>query len=112
MNPNPKKPSSLTFFHRDLNGITAHDFDKISLIQSYALSYNTDIIFLPEIFFYSSVEASDPNNNFPGYNSLRSDHPSNTRRGVCMFYRRDDHCAFTECIVTEIRLEKKSIFFY
>ena len=50
---------------------------------------------------------------------MRSDHPSNTKiGGVCMFHkdylsviRRDDLCALSECIVTEIKVEKKSIFF-
>ena len=40
----------------------------ISLIQSYALSYNTDIIFLSETFLDSRIEASDPNINISGYN--------------------------------------------
>ena len=79
----------------------AHDFATISLIKFYALSYNTDVIFLSETFLDSSIEASDPNINISGYNSLRSDYPSNTKRGgVCMFYkdylpviRRDDLCA-------------------
>ena len=39
LNPGPKKSSSLTFFHWNLNGIAAHDFAKISLIQSHALPY-------------------------------------------------------------------------
>ena len=85
------------------------------MILFYALSYNTDKIFLPESFLDSSIEASDPNINIPGYNSLRYDHLSSTRREVvCMFYkdylpviRRDDLCPFTECIVTEIKLGKK-----
>ena len=50
---------------------------------------------------------------------MRSDHPSNIKiGGVCMFHndhlsviRRDDLCALSECIVTEIKVEKKSIFF-
>ena len=50
---------------------------------------------------------------------MRSDHPSNTKRGgVCMFHkdylsvtRRDDLFALSECIATEIKVEKKSIFF-
>ena len=85
MNPGPKKSSALTFFHWNLNGIAAHDFAEISLIQSYVLSYNIDIIFLSETFLDLLVEASDP---ISGYNSLHSDHPSNTKRGgVCMFYK-------------------------
>ena len=88
-------------------------------MQFYGLSYNTDIILLSENFLDSSIEASDPNIiNISGYNSLRSDHPSNTKRGgVCMFHkdylpviRRDDLCALSKCIVTKIKLGKESIF--
>ena len=35
----------------------------LSLVQSYALSYNTDIKFLSETFVDSSIEAIDPNIN-------------------------------------------------
>ena len=119
MNPGPKKSSSLTFFHWNLNGIAAHDFAKISLIQSHALFYNIDIIFLSETFLDSSIETNNPKLNIPGYTLLRSDHPSNIKRGgVCMFYkdylpviRRDDLCALTECIVVEVNLGTKSLFF-
>ena len=52
----------------------------------------------------SSIESSDLNISVPGYNSLRSDHPSNNKKGgVCMFYkdyqhviRRNDLCSLTE----------------
>ena len=88
------------------------------MTQSYALSYNTGIIFLSETFLDSSIEASDANINISRCNSLRSD-PSNTKRGsVCMFYkyylpiiRRDDLCALSESAVTEIKLGKKTVFF-
>ena len=78
------------------------------------MSYNTDILYLPETFLDSFIEASDPNINISGYNSLRSDHPSNTKRGgMCMFYkdylrviRCDDLCSLPKCIVTEIKLAK------
>ena len=111
MNPGPKELSSLAFIHWNLNRIAAHDFAKIYLIQFYALSYNTDIIFLSQIFLDSSI--------LSGYNSLPFDHPSlNTKRGrVSTFYKdylpiigRDDLCALSECIVTKIKLEKNPYF--
>ena len=43
LNPGPKKSSSLSFFHRMIDGITARDFSKMVLIQSYAFPHNTDI---------------------------------------------------------------------
>ena len=119
MNPGPKELSSLAFIHWNLNRIAAHDFAKIYLIQFYALSYNTDIIFLSQIFLDSSIKASDANINVSGYNSLPFDHPSlKTKRGrVSMFYKdylpvigRDDLCALSECIVTKIKLEKNPYF--
>ena len=89
------------------------------MTQSYALSYNTGIIFLSETFLDSSIEANDANINISKYNSLRSDHPSNTKGGgVCMFYKdyfpiikHDDLCALSEGTVNEIKLGKKTVFF-
>ena len=119
LNPGPNKSSSLTFFHWNLNGIAAHDFAKISLIQSHALPYNIDIIFLSETFLDSSTETNNPKVSILGYNLLQSDHPSNIKRGgVCMFYkdylpviRRHDLCALIECIVVKVNSGTKSLFF-
>ena len=77
------------------------------------------MIFLSESFLDFSIEASDININILGYNSLRSDHPSNAKRGrVCMFYknylpviRRDDLCALSERNVTEIKFGKEFTYF-
>ena len=119
LNPGPKKSSSLSFLHWNINGIAAHDFSKFALIQVHAASHNTDIIFLPETFLDPTTEANDPKINIPCYNLLRCDHPSSSKRGgVCIFYkeylpinRHDDLCTLTECIVTEINLGKKTVFF-
>ena len=40
------KYSSLTFFHWNLNGLTAHDSTKISLLQGYMTQHNYDIIYI------------------------------------------------------------------
>ena len=53
INPGHKK-SSLTFPHWRLNGIAAHVFVKISLIQLYITECNIDIICLSETFLNSS----------------------------------------------------------
>ena len=118
-NPGPKKSSSLSFFHWNLNGITAHDFEKISLIQSHALFYNIDIIFLSETFLDLSIEINNPKLNLPDYTLWWSDYPSKIKRGgVCMFYkdylpviRRDDLSTLTEHIVVGVNLGTKSLFF-
>ena len=57
-NPGPKY-SSLTFYHWNLNGLTAHDSIKISLLQAYITQHNYDAIYLSETFLNSSIDSSD-----------------------------------------------------
>ena len=95
--PDPKKSSSLTFFRWNLKGIATQD-SKISLTQSYARPRILVQYFYLK-FLDSSIEASNPNINIisililiiltnPGYNSLRYDHPSNSKTGgVSMLYK-------------------------
>ena len=119
LNPGPKKSPSLSFFHWNLNGIAGHDSSKISLMQSHALFHDIDIIFISKTVLDSSIETNNPKLNIPGYTLLRSDHPSKIKRGgVCIFYkdylpviRRDDLRTLTECIVVEVSLGTKSLFF-
>ena len=47
-----------------------------------------DIICLAETFQGPSVENDNDRISIPGYNLLRVDHPSNTRRGVFVFIAR------------------------
>ena len=116
-NPGPKY-SSLTFCHWNLNGLTAHDFIKISLLQAYILQHNYDIICLSETFLNSSIEGNDDRILIDGCNLIRSDHPSHSKRGgVCIYYKkhiplhkRDDICTLDNCLVTEIRSKGEKYF--
>ena len=74
-NPGPRF-SSLTFCHWNLNGLTAHDFIKILLLQAYITQYNYDIICLSENFLNSSIQSDDNRIKLDGYDLIRSDHPS------------------------------------
>ena len=70
------KYSSLIFCHWNLNGLTAHDSMKISLVlQAYILQHNYDITCLSETFLNSSTESNDDRISIDGYNLIRSDHP-------------------------------------
>ena len=83
-NPGPKY-SSLTFCHWNLNALTAHDSIKILLLQAYILQHNYDIICLSETFLNFSIESNDDRISIDRYNLIRSDHPSNSKRGgVCI----------------------------
>ena len=72
-NPGPKC-SSLTFCHWTLNGLTAHDSTKISLLQAYITQHNYVIICLTETFLNFSIPSDDNRITIDGYNLIRSDH--------------------------------------
>ena len=67
-----------------LNGLTAHDSIEISLFQAYIHQHNYGITFLPQMFLNFSIE-SNGRIAIDGYNLIRSDHPSYSKRGgVCI----------------------------
>ena len=115
-----RKKNFITFCHWNLNGLMAHNFIKVSLLQTLAVTNDYDIICLTETFLDSSVENDDDRISIPGYNLLHADHPSNTKRGgVCIYYKghlliikRNDLCQLHECLVTELRNGKKEMFLH
>ena len=66
-NPVPKKQSCLKFFHWNLNGLAAHDFIKLPLIEAYIAASNFDIVCLSETFLNSSLPNDDNRINIAGY---------------------------------------------
>ena len=76
-----------------------------------------DIICLTETFLGSLIENDDDRISIPGYNLLRTDHPSNAKRGFVSSYykdhlpviKRNDLCQLHECLVTELRIGKKNV---
>ena len=78
-NPGPKY-SSLKFCHWNLNGITAHDSIKVSLLQAYITQHNYDIICLSETFLDSSIQSDDEKIKIDGHTLIRADHPSDSKK--------------------------------
>ena len=71
-----------------MNSISAHNYDKLSLLRAYLAFHNFDIIFLSETYLNSSNSSDDETLEIPGYNLVRSDHPLNSKRGeVCIYYK-------------------------
>ena len=74
--------------HWNLNGLTVHDFIRISLLQAYITRHNYDLICLSETFLNSSIDGSDTRISIDGYNLIRSDHPNDSKRdSVCIYYK-------------------------
>ena len=67
---------------------------------------------------YSSLDSEDDRLKIEGYNLIRSDHPSGSKKGgVCVYYkehiprvRRDDLCTLSNCLITKICLENEKCF--
>ena len=118
-NPNSKKSSVIKFCHWNLNGLGAHDFLKVSLIEAFITTHNFDIICLSDTFLDSTVSQHDKNIMINGYSLLRADHSSNSKRGgVCLYFkehllliRRNDLSILQECLGTEIIVDNEKCFF-
>ena len=88
------------------------------MLQAYVTQYNCDIICLSETFLNSSIQNDDDRIKIDGYNLIRSDHPSDSKKGgACICYKEhislikwDDICTLDSCLVTEIRSQKEKCF--
>ena len=115
-NPGPKPNSCeyLSICHWNLNSISAHNFIKLSLLRAYISINKIDIICLSETYLDSSISSDNDNLELPGYNLVRADNPTNTKRGgVCIYYHNSlplkviDIQLLNECINFEIRIGGK-----
>ena len=111
-NPGPRVSiQGLSVCLWNLNSIWVDDFAKIAQISAFLSTHNFDIFCICESFLDSSIEDDDPGLSIDGYEILRSDHPSNSRRGgVCIFFkshlplvRRKELEYLDECLVCELK---------
>ena len=112
--PNPNSCEYLSICPWNLNSISAHNFIKLSLLRAYISINKIDIICLSETYLDSSISSDNDNLELPGYNLVRADNPTNTKRGgVCIYYHNSlplkviDIQLLNECINFEIRIGGK-----
>ena len=118
-NVGPKKSSVIKFCHWKLNGLAAHDFIKISLIEGFVTTDSFDIMCFLGTFLDSTVPQHEENLMINGYSLLKVDHPSSSKRGgVCLHFkehlpliRRNDLGILQECWVTQIIADNEKCFF-
>ena len=90
LNPRPKNKSDINFSIClwNLNSIAAHNYAKVFLLKAYIAVYNFDIVCIFETYLDSAITSDDGNLEILRYNLIRSDHPSNRKRGgVCIYYK-------------------------
>ena len=120
VNPGPKNSASecLSICHWNLNSILAHINSKLFLLKAYILVDKFDIICLSETYLDSTVPLDDANLVMSRYNFIRSDHPSNTKRGgACLYYKNYlplrvlNISYLKECLNFELKIGDKSCNF-
>ena len=74
--------------HWCLSSMTAHNLEKINLLEAYNTINKFDIICLLEAYLDSSIASDNDKLNIKGYNLYRADNPNNVKRGgVCAYIR-------------------------
>ena len=86
--PWPNSSQNFSICHWNLNSITVRSYVKILLLKAYLSIHKFDIVSLSEIYLDPSVPLHDVNLEEQGYELVRSDHPSQHKRGgVCIYIR-------------------------
>ena len=81
-----KATQTLSICHWNLSSICAHNFAKLFLLRAYVSVHKLDIICLSETYLDSSI--GDESLEISGYYLIRSDHPTNKKRGgICIYYK-------------------------
>ena len=89
-NPGPKPSCNQSFCicHWNWNSISAHNYIKVSLLRAYISTHKFDEICISETYLNSNTSDGEDNLKLAGYNLIRADHPSNTKRGgACIYYK-------------------------
>ena len=80
--PKPNPCHSFSICHWNLNSLTAQNYLKVSLLRVYVAIRKFDVVRLSETYLDWPNLSDDDNFNLPGYNAVRADHPSNTKKVV------------------------------
>ena len=81
--PGPRKSSALKFCHWNLNGLAAHEFTNLSLVEDYINVNDIDIN-----RYLLMIPIDDNRFSIPGCSMIRANHPRNTKRGgVYLYYK-------------------------
>ena len=91
--------------------ISAHNYIKVLLLWAYICTHKFDVICISETYLDSDKSDDDDNLKIAGYNLIRGDHSSSTKRGgVCIYYKHS--LAFKLLIIQKYHLEVKYVPLY
>ena len=79
----------IRFCHWNLTGLAAHDFLKVSLVETFINTHSFDISYLSKTFLDSTVTQHDENIMINSYALLRADHFTNSKCAEVCFYVKE-----------------------
>ena len=105
-----------SFCNWNLNTLSKNGFSRLSLLQAHNLHHKYDIISLCETSL--GLDEIVPSNIIQGYQYHPCNHPSGEKRGGVGILCKDtlaikirNDLSFDECLVAELKIDKKKIFF-
>ena len=113
VNPVPRTKATNTFSvcYCNLSSISAHNYLKVFLLKAYLTVHKFDIVCLSETYLDSNTAPDNDNLETSGYNLIKLDHLSNSKRGgVCIYYKNFLHLRVLdiqylhECINIELKI--------
>ena len=113
-NSGTKKKEARFFscFQSNLNSILAHN--KLPLLEAYNTIHKYDILCISKTYLDSSVSVDGTTLSLSGYNLVRSDHPSNIKRGGVYLYYKDNLSLrsinvlfLSHCVLCEVNLQSQ-----
>ena len=102
-----RKPSSSQSFsicHWNFNSISTHNYIKLPFLRAYVSPHKFDVICISETYLNSDTTNVDENLEIVGCTLIRTDHPSNTKRGgVCIYCKHSlDFRLLEICYLEEV----------
>ena len=116
LGPKTKVTNTFSVCHWNLISLSAHNYSKLSPIKAYLTFHKFDIVCLSETYLNSNTAPDSLSDNLEilGYNLIRSDHPSNSKRGgVCIYYNNILHLRVLDiqylhkCVNIELKIGDK-----
>ena len=94
--PHKKRTKNLSYWQLNVNSLIAHNLSKLSQLAAYNSVYKHDFICISETLFDPSVQEEEKNIQFDGYNLLRADNPSKSKRGGVYNHQRNSRCPYCQ----------------
>ena len=86
LGPNKNSHSYFSCCHWNVNSLPTDNYCKVPALKAYNSVYKYNFPYASETFLNSSFESNDKDLMIEGYNLIRNDHPSNTKRGGACIY--------------------------